>query len=73
MPVIYGAGITKSMRPFTMRIANRRIGMEGSDGSISLLDFLVADGLMLVILSAVWTKAGKKGRIMTGDSMSQSV
>ena len=40
MPVIYGAGITKSMRSF-------RKG--GSDGSISLLDLFVVDGLMLVI------------------------
>ena len=58
MPVIYGEGISKSMRSFMMSITNRRIGMGESDWFISLLDLLVVDGWMLGIWSA-WIGAGK--------------
>ena len=49
MPLIDGAGITKAMRPFMMRIENGRIGIGGSDGSISLFGLFLVDGLVLVI------------------------
>ena len=48
-----------------MRIANGMMGW--SDGSISLLELFVADDLMLVVWSAIWTEAGMKSKIMIGD------
>ena len=48
-----------------MRIANVMMGW--SDGSISLLELFVADDLMLVVWSAIWTEAGMKSKIMIGD------